>query len=61
MIQALFLIAGGAVGIIQFILLKKFIGDMLTGGRVSVFFLVLKLLVYAGFGALIYFFMPYII
>ena len=61
MIQALFLAAGIAVGIIQFILLKKFIGDMLIGGKVSVIFLVLKILVYAGLGVLIYFFMPYII
>lgn len=61
MTQALFLAAGIAVGIIQFILLKKFIGDMLSGGKVSVIFLILKVLVYAGMGALIYFFMPYVI
>ena len=61
MIQALFLIAGGAVGIIQFILLKNFIGDLLSGGKVCVIFLILKLFVYIGLGALIYFFMPYII
>lgn len=61
MLNALFFAAGVAVGIIQFILLKKFVGDVLTGGKVSVIFLILKLLVYAGLGVLIYFFMPYII
>lgn len=61
MTQALFLAAGITVGIFQFVLLKKFIGDFLSGGKLSVIFLIFKLLVYAGMGALIYFFMPYII
>ena len=61
MINALFAVAGVAVGLVQFILLKKFTGDLLSSGKISVVALILKAVLYICFGVLIYFFMPYVI
>ena len=61
MMNVLFLIAGIAVGFIQFILLKKFTGELLSDGKISAVALLLKAILYIGFGVLIYFFMPYVI